>query len=408
MTKARELSELGSVLTVTGNTVNTLTVNTFTVSTISANGSVGANGQVLTSNGTRTYWANAAAGGGASIGGANTQLLFHDNLTANGSANFTYNKATTGLAFFGNSVNITVNASNFATGGISLTTVNSIISFTSSQSVQVTAQSMQMNSTPLQFYNSGTYNAQVFANGAGMYFYTSSSSSPLDFVFHNGPEVLRLAGNNRVFIGGYDQYTYYERLQVNGAIRMVSGNGIWFADGTQQTTAALSLAPGALYDGNTVVIGNSSTTSITSNTNTNSPLPYKIQSIQSTGTGARFDTANNTAREFISSITYYMPTETNIYSGPVNLDFSRSIIRLNLNTSVSMNLANAPSSTQSAGQFLLLIINPGNGNSITWPGMVWVGNSAPTFTNYVDHLIVLYYDSNYYNNLTGCYIGKTA
>lgn len=75
MTKAREISKLASTLTITGNTVNTLSVNTFTASAISANGSVGTSGQVLTSNGSKTYWSSAAGGGGVtSFSGGSTGL----------------------------------------------------------------------------------------------------------------------------------------------------------------------------------------------------------------------------------------------------------------------------------------------------------------------------------------------
>lgn len=69
----------------------TLVVNTG----FQANGGLGSVGQVLTSNGTTTYWANST---GAS---ANTQVPFNDSGIANGSSNFTYNKSSNTLTVSG-------------------------------------------------------------------------------------------------------------------------------------------------------------------------------------------------------------------------------------------------------------------------------------------------------------------
>jgi len=53
-------------LTVTNLTVTsgTLTVNSFSSNTITANGSLGSNGQVLKSNGTSVYWGSAGSNTG--------------------------------------------------------------------------------------------------------------------------------------------------------------------------------------------------------------------------------------------------------------------------------------------------------------------------------------------------------
>jgi hypothetical protein len=44
--------------------------NTLTISTVSANGTVGSNGQVLTSNGTTVYWSSVSGGGGGDFDGS--------------------------------------------------------------------------------------------------------------------------------------------------------------------------------------------------------------------------------------------------------------------------------------------------------------------------------------------------
>jgi collagen type VII alpha len=184
-------------------------------------------------------YTGSSGGGGGSVGGSTTQIQFNDSGSANGSADFTYIKASRAVGFTGNSVSFSVVGGNtIASNGISFSTVNSAISLTSTQPVIVTASSLHCNATPLQFYNSGSLYGSIFANSDGMRFNTSTGSY---YDFYTGSsEVVKIlgaaAGNTRVFVGGTDA-TFFERLQVNGAIRMVSGNGIWFADMSQQTTA---------------------------------------------------------------------------------------------------------------------------------------------------------------------------
>jgi len=347
-------------------------------------------------------YTGSSGGGGGSVGGSNTQIQFNDSGSSNGAANFTYDKTNKALSFSGNTVNFTVNSTGSATGGITFSAANTGITLSAANTVLVNAQSLFLENTPIKFYNAGggTLRGSINSNSESFSF----TSTQNDFLFYNGPEVFRISGNNRVFVGGSDT-NFNERLQVNGAIRMVSGNGVWFADGTQQTTAAVGI-PGAVYNGNTVVVGNSSTTSIIANTN--SVLPYTIQSVNAANNGYRYDYGYNTTRQILSSITYHMPPSVTHYGGNSALDFSRSVVRFDLSGNITFTLSNVPSAVSNAGQFILLIIDPGNGYSVTWPTVQWIGNSAPTLDNYYDNLIVLFYDSADYNSLTGCYIGSTA
>jgi hypothetical protein len=65
---------------------------------VSANGSYGASGQALLSNGSSVYWATATAG-------SNTQIQFNDSQTANASAGFTFNKTSNNI-FVANSIGL--------------------------------------------------------------------------------------------------------------------------------------------------------------------------------------------------------------------------------------------------------------------------------------------------------------
>ena len=61
---------------------------------VSANGSFGSQGQLLYSNGSSVYWANAAT----TVSGSNQYVQFNDNGAANGSPGFLFNKATNNIS----------------------------------------------------------------------------------------------------------------------------------------------------------------------------------------------------------------------------------------------------------------------------------------------------------------------
>ena len=79
-------------------TINATAVTFADSVAIVANGSVGTSGQVLTTNTTGVYWSTASGG---ATGGANTQVLFNDSGSSNGSASFTFNKSTNAIGITG-------------------------------------------------------------------------------------------------------------------------------------------------------------------------------------------------------------------------------------------------------------------------------------------------------------------
>ena len=120
-----------------GNTSVNTVINSTSLSTnnltltggISANGSVGTSGQVLTSNGTIVYWANTTAA--VTVSGSNTQIQFNDSGSLGATAGFTFDKATNTL-FVANTITVgsgTLNSTAFSGNANSATSANNATYF---------------------------------------------------------------------------------------------------------------------------------------------------------------------------------------------------------------------------------------------------------------------------------------
>jgi hypothetical protein len=108
-----------SSLIVGNSSVNTVVnSSSINVKSIIANGSVGTANQVLTSNGTGIYW--AAAIGGSSVGGSNTQIQFNDSGIANATAGFTFDKTSNTVSVGNTTVNTVANGSSILPGILAL------------------------------------------------------------------------------------------------------------------------------------------------------------------------------------------------------------------------------------------------------------------------------------------------
>lgn len=109
----------GSVVFEVGaNNTNSQVSGTLTINSVSANGSLGTDGQVLTSNGTVVYWSDSASGGGyyfgdnGTVGDANnaSNIFRVNNNTLNANVTFAngQNGSAAGPINISNGVTITI------------------------------------------------------------------------------------------------------------------------------------------------------------------------------------------------------------------------------------------------------------------------------------------------------------
>lgn len=104
-------------ITVGNSTVNTVVNSTsLSVKSIIANGSIGSANQVLSSNGSATYWTTIPA----SVTGSNTQIQFNDSGTSNASAGFTFDKTSNTISVGNSTVNTVANGASILPGILAL------------------------------------------------------------------------------------------------------------------------------------------------------------------------------------------------------------------------------------------------------------------------------------------------
>lgn len=112
MTDGIMYSTNGSVIFEIGaNNTNVRVSNTLTVRAISANGSNGSPGQVLTSNGTSTYWSTVTGGGSQVPTGGGTDKIFIENdkiVTTNYTINSDKNAGTFGPVTINSGITVTI------------------------------------------------------------------------------------------------------------------------------------------------------------------------------------------------------------------------------------------------------------------------------------------------------------
>jgi hypothetical protein len=150
--------ELGSNLTniYVGNTTSALTVNSTLVTipttiALSANGSNGTAGQVLTSNGAGIYWSTVSGGGGGSV---NTAEQYSWTNTHTFNANLTI--AATSELIIANGAGIEANGT-FGTSGQVLTSNSTGVYWST-----VSGGSVAGSNTQVQFNDSDVVNASAF------------------------------------------------------------------------------------------------------------------------------------------------------------------------------------------------------------------------------------------------------
>ena len=126
-----------------------------TLAGVIANSSIGSSGQILTSNGSSTYWSSPTSG----VAGSNTQVQYNNSGVLAGAAGLTFNNVTNNVILANTlTVSSSVNAASFnATGQANAATLRA----TSSLDV---ASAVTGNATGV--YTSGTVNAASYTVGS--------------------------------------------------------------------------------------------------------------------------------------------------------------------------------------------------------------------------------------------------
>jgi len=239
-----------NLITIGSNTVNQSVTGNLIVKAIVANGSLGTAGQVLSSNGSATYWSSSSGGGGAA-------LPARQIYTANGSANtFT----VTG-GYYANNLDVYINGVKLVNGtdvntasGSTFTILgsnppnNAIIEVVGTSSLTTTGVSTVVNQ---QITANGTANSFAITNG-----YIANSIA----VFLNGVkqipgvDVITTSGSNVNFIATpanndvIDVYGYQTAVSYTSNSLIV--NSITFNDSTTFNSASSLGTRNRIINGN--------------------------------------------------------------------------------------------------------------------------------------------------------------
>ena len=161
------------------------------VTTVTANGSTGTNGQVLSSNGTAAYWETPTSG----VAGSNTQVQFNNSGALAGDADFTFDSTNNKLSVAGGVTaasggNFVVGSNSFvanATGVFSTGTVNAaIVSVGTSFVANATQINIGTNVALNANGTNGTAGQVLASNGTSVYWITPQDGDITSVVAGSG------------------------------------------------------------------------------------------------------------------------------------------------------------------------------------------------------------------------------
>lgn len=212
LTDRKVFSSTGAVAFEVGSNLSSLSVTGIaTVNAITANGSAGLNGQVLTTNGTTVYWADSTGGSGGG-GGAFTPTQ-SQTFTANGTANSFSLSGTT-----------TTNNALVSINGV-LQTPTTDYSIVSGNTVVFTFNpantdliEVRYGAQPISGYTTSVYQYNI-----------SSNTSVITGVDGNGRSLVYAAGLESIFVNGVkliagQDYTTPNNYAVSLTSNTVSGD----------------------------------------------------------------------------------------------------------------------------------------------------------------------------------------
>jgi hypothetical protein len=161
------------------------------VTTVTANGSTGTNGQVLSSNGTAAYWETPTSG----VSGSNTQVQFNNSGALAGDADFTFDNTNNKLSVAGGVLagsggNFVVGSNSFvanATGVFSTGTVNAaIVSVGTAFVANATQINIGTNVALNANGTNGTAGQVLASNGTAVYWVTPQDGDITSVVAGSG------------------------------------------------------------------------------------------------------------------------------------------------------------------------------------------------------------------------------
>jgi hypothetical protein len=161
------------------------------VTTVTANGSTGTNGQVLSSNGTAAYWETPTSG----VAGSNTQVQFNNSGALAGDADFTFDNTNNKLSVAGGVLagsggNFVVGSNSFvanATGVFSTGTVNAaIVSVGTAFVANATQINIGTNVALNANGTNGTAGQVLASNGTSVYWITPQDGDITSVVAGSG------------------------------------------------------------------------------------------------------------------------------------------------------------------------------------------------------------------------------
>jgi len=231
--------EIGSTTANTSRFSNT-TVDKAHISSLSANGSFGQSGQVLTSNGTGVYWTSNILGAGLVLAQNNTSTSTWY-LPMTNAISGTWSNAVVSdnkLSFVPSTGTLTTSAANITKASIANAAITSIFANNSSGS---SGQILASNGSGGIYWsadNNTTYDLKTVANtyvNLGILRLTSSTSVDDDVYFTGvGTTVVR-SDSGQIYIETQDQY-------VGTVTSISSGNGLFGSDIT--TSGTLNVGAG--------------------------------------------------------------------------------------------------------------------------------------------------------------------
>lgn len=228
--------------------IDSIIVANAVVTTLTANGSVGANGQVLVTNGTAIFW-------GTGTSGSNTQVQFNDSGVANAVAGFTFNKDTNTLAISNtittnNIFSNTANAQSFNTGaGFGSSSTGGAI-------VNTTTIAVGNSTTNVIIGFANISIGSMYANGSyinlpgSVVAYTANLTTAVNIGSPLTGAGGILANNTTLVVGNSTVNTTITSagLYVNGTAVIANSSGVYTATGTVN---ALSFSIGSDLIANT-------------------------------------------------------------------------------------------------------------------------------------------------------------